>query len=132
MFKSSISSSSTDSHYTYINYTFQNYAGVKQSIFVNKDLYSKPEIEHDTKYPTCAFFIPASHDMIPDGLTYSNPDKDLRILPEKTTLTSLLNQSNFGQVEVNFFNSDGTTFHGCPRNLLKKALEKLKKLGYEI
>lgn len=79
-----------------------------------------------------SLYCPAFSDIIPKGLTFSNPYGDLRCIPDKSTFRKAPWSEKQGFCFVKFYNDDSSPFEGCPRHLLEKALAQLKELGYTV
>ncbi|MHB8191468.1 MAG: glutamine synthetase family protein [Ferrimicrobium sp.] len=56
-------------------------------------------------------------------------ESDVRALPDPTTFTILPTAGNVGRMFCDIVNLDGSPFEGCPRNVLRRSLERAHKLG---
>jgi glutamine synthetase len=78
-------------------------------------------------------FFPAYTDMVPEGLSYAEPLKNIRLLPIKDTYRRLPWTKNQGIVFGRFvYHPHNEPFEGCPRGNLERACANLKELGYSL
>jgi glutamine synthetase len=74
-----------------------------------------------------------------DGMTFDGSaidgfsriqESDVIALPDPTTFTLMPSDPSVASVFCDIYNLDLTPFEGCPRNTLRRALDRAHKLGY--
>lgn len=76
-----------------------------------------------------------------DGMTFDGSaidgfsrvqESDVLAKPDPTTFTLLPTESGVGRMLCDIYNLDGSPFEGCPRNVLRRALDRSSEKGYSF
>lgn len=74
-----------------------------------------------------------------DGMTFDGSaidgfsrvqESDVIALPDPTTFTTLPTDEGVARILCDIYNLDGTPFEGCPRNVLRRAMNFAREKGY--